>query len=76
MPGMILQPLIENAIKHAISTMENGGQISISARTFGNDLLMDVADNGPGAEIKDGQLLGTRTVGGKPQGANQSIRLM
>ena len=25
-------------------------------RTFGNDLLMDVADNGPGADIKNGTL--------------------
>ncbi len=62
-PSMILQPLIENAIKHAISRMENGGRISISARTFGNDLLLDVADNGPGAEIKDGQLHRENGVG-------------
>lgn len=55
-PSMILQPIIENSIKHAISKMERGGRISISARTFGNDLLLDVADNGPGADIHDGQL--------------------
>lgn len=62
-PSMILQPIIENAIKHAISKMENGGRISITARTFGNDLLMDVADNGPGADIKDGQLSRENGVG-------------
>lgn len=62
-PSMILQPLIENAIKHAISKMENGGQIAISAKRFGNDLLIDVADNGPGADIKDGQLKRENGVG-------------
>ena len=29
-PSMILQPLIENSIKHAISKMEDGGQIAFS----------------------------------------------
>ena len=62
-PSMILQPIIENAIKHAISKMENGGQIAITARTFGNDLLLDVADNGPGADIKNGQLSRENGVG-------------
>ncbi len=62
-PSMILQPIIENAIKHAISKMEEGGRIDISARSFGNDLLMDVADNGPGADIKNGQLTRENGVG-------------
>ena len=62
-PSMILQPIIENSIKHAISKMENGGRIAITARTFGNDLLMDVADNGPGADIKDGTLSRENGVG-------------
>ncbi len=62
-PSMILQPIIENAIKHAISKMEEGGRIDITARSFGNDLLMDVADNGPGADIKNGQLTRENGVG-------------
>ncbi len=62
-PSMILQPIIENSIKHAISKMEKGGQIWITARSFGNDLLMDVADNGPGADIKNGQLSRENGVG-------------
>ena len=62
-PSMILQPLVENAIKHAISKLEEGGRLAITARCFGNDLLMDVADNGPGADIKDGQLARENGVG-------------
>jgi two-component system LytT family sensor kinase len=53
-PSLILQPLIENSIKYAISKLEEGGRISISAKTFGRDLMLNVSDNGPGAEIKNG----------------------
>ncbi len=55
-PSLILQPLIENAIKYAISKMEDGGEICIAAKVFGRDLLLEVSDNGPGANIVNGQL--------------------
>jgi signal transduction histidine kinase len=47
-PSLILQPLIENAIKYAVAREVNGGEIVITARKFGHDLLLEVADNGPG----------------------------
>ncbi|MCY7294147.1 histidine kinase [Alteromonas sp. a30] len=62
-PSLILQPLIENAIKYAISKIEQGGNILISAKTFGRRLMLSVSDNGPGAEIIDGQLHRTNGVG-------------
>ncbi|WP_407646759.1 sensor histidine kinase [Fluctibacter halophilus] len=62
-PSLILQPLIENAIKYAISKMAAGGQISIVAKSFGKDLLLEVADNGPGADIEKGQLHRNNGVG-------------
>ena len=49
-PSLLLQPLIENSIKYAIASMDDGGVISISAKTFGHDLLLEVKDNGPGLE--------------------------
>jgi sensor histidine kinase YesM len=55
-PSLILQPLIENSVKYAISRLQEGGQISISAKIFGRDLMLNVSDNGPGVEIKNGQL--------------------
>jgi LytS/YehU family sensor histidine kinase len=48
MPSLLLQPLVENAIKYAISQAINGGTIAINARAFGGDLLLVVADDGPG----------------------------
>ncbi|MEN7343091.1 MAG: histidine kinase [Pseudomonadota bacterium] len=47
-PSLILQPLIENAIKYAVSPLEDGGTIRIAAKTHGNALMMIVADSGPG----------------------------
>ncbi|MEM1091455.1 MAG: histidine kinase [Pseudomonadota bacterium] len=47
-PSLILQPLIENAIKYAVTPEEDGGTIWITARAHGEQLMMTVADNGPG----------------------------
>ncbi|MDP7593805.1 MAG: histidine kinase [Litorilituus sp.] len=62
-PSMILQPLAENAIKHAIATQEQGGSITISVNNFGEDLMIEVADDGPGTEIIDGNLYRENGVG-------------
>lgn len=47
-PSLILQPLIENAIKYAISPSEDGGTLKISARVHHGMLIMQLADTGPG----------------------------
>ncbi|RUO25730.1 sensor histidine kinase [Aliidiomarina minuta] len=46
-PSMLLQPIIENSIKYAIARLEEGGLIEIRAKVDGEDLLIEVADNGP-----------------------------
>jgi two-component system LytT family sensor kinase len=62
-PSLILQPIIENAIKYAIAKLENGGIITIKSRRFGNDLFIEIADNGPGADLDNGQLKRKNGVG-------------
>jgi two-component system LytT family sensor kinase len=62
-PSMILQPLAENSIKHAVAVQEQGGAINVSVHRFGNDLLIELADNGPGAEIHNGNLFRENGVG-------------
>lgn len=47
-PNLILQPLVENAVEHGVSGLEDGGRIDIVARREGNDLILSVHDNGPG----------------------------
>jgi len=47
-PSLILQPLIENAIKYAISPSEDGGTLRIFARVQRGVLVMQLSDTGPG----------------------------
>ena len=47
-PSLILQPLIENAIKYAISPSEDGGTLLISAKVQHSMLVLQLADTGPG----------------------------
>jgi two-component system, LytTR family, sensor kinase len=47
-PSMILQPLVENAIKHGLAPKLEGGLLIISARRAGDDLLLTVEDDGVG----------------------------
>src|SRR5690606_24635384 len=46
-PNFILQPLVENAIKHGVSKMDDAGRIEIYARRSGERLVLGVRDNGP-----------------------------
>jgi len=47
-PSLILQPLVENAIKYAITPSEDGGTLKISARVQRNTLVLQISDTGPG----------------------------
>lgn len=47
-PALILQPIVENAIKHAIEPFAKQGKILIKAYLKENQLFMEVRDNGPG----------------------------
>ena len=54
-PSLLLQPLIENAVKYAISPREDGGSIRIEGRARGAMLEVTVIDDGPG--LRDGNAL-------------------
>ena len=45
-PTMILQPIIENSIKHGITKNEEGGSITIRARKKQRLLTLEVSDDG------------------------------
>jgi len=55
-PMYVLQPLIENAIKHGISKIDEDGKIELILKKEGDTLLIIVSDNGPG--FPDGLLCG------------------
>lgn len=46
-PNLILQPIVENAIKHGVSKIEGPGRIALSGRVEGDQLVLRVENNGP-----------------------------
>ena len=63
-PGMILQPLVENAVKHGVARSRAQVALRIVARTEGTQLRLCVHDNGDGAHemVRTGTGLGLRNV--------------
>jgi len=49
-PSMLLQPLVENAVRYAISPRAEGGTLRLVARADGTLLRLTVADDGPGLD--------------------------
>ena len=47
-PSLLLQPLLENSLKHAVSAREQGGRVRIEGRRRGAMLEVSVSDDGPG----------------------------
>jgi two-component system LytT family sensor kinase len=47
-PHLILQPVVENAIRHAIAPRAADGHIQVRARRVRRQLRLEVTDNGPG----------------------------
>ena len=51
-PSLLLQPLVENAIKYAVSPQEEGARISLTAQVLGERLRITVSDTGPGLQSR------------------------
>ncbi len=49
-PSLLLQPLVENAIKYAVTPKEEGADISVSAQLVGQRVRITVSDTGPGLQ--------------------------
>ena len=65
-PTLVLQPLVENAIKHGVEKLGEGGRIAIEAIVEGGTLVLRVRDNGPDAG---------RTLTGPADGARTGVGL-
>jgi sensor histidine kinase YesM len=87
MPGLVLQPLVENAIKHAVAPRPDGGTLRIRARREADDVVVIVQDDGPGLTDEDIQryaagsapspeaAVGTGGAGGGLASAQQRLAL-
>ncbi|RKZ08938.1 hypothetical protein DRQ05_00635 [bacterium] len=62
-PVMILQPIVENAIKHGISKISRPGRLRITARGKRNGVEVTIENDGPAGEQKELNELTTRGIG-------------
>ena len=53
LPTMLLQPYVENAVKHAFQGMKEGGKLRISIAKQNQDLLVKIEDNGVGLNASE-----------------------
>jgi signal transduction histidine kinase len=81
-PHLLLQPLVDNAVKHGISKLSEGGEIQIKVSAQNGELHFEIKDNGPGVR-RPGMLpangLGLRITRERLQslyGENQSLEMM
>lgn len=63
-PPLILQPLVENAVRHGVSRTSTAGRIVVQAVVENSSLLLSVSDDGPGIETTapDGHGTGLRNT--------------
>ena len=64
-PPLILQPLVENAVRHGFSASSSAGTVRVSGRVSGGRLTVAVSDDGPGmsaASAQPGSGTGLRNV--------------
>ena len=50
LPSLLLQPLVENAIKYAVTPKEEGAEICVGVRLAGDRVQIGVSDTGPGLQ--------------------------
>ncbi|MFC0684389.1 MULTISPECIES: sensor histidine kinase [Sphingomonadaceae] len=68
LPSLLLQPLVENAIKYAVTPQETGAEITVATQLVGPMLRITVSDTGPGLQTPttDNRLSGMTYDGGEP----------
>ncbi|MFS0737795.1 histidine kinase [Sphingomonas sp. 1P06PA] len=66
-PGLILQPLVENAIKYGVARARRPVRVAIRARADGDRLVLAVEDDGEDAETEGGSGIGLKNVADRIQ---------
>jgi signal transduction histidine kinase len=69
LPSLLLQPIVENAIKYAVTPSEDGADILVDARRIADRLVITVADTGPGLAATQGAQPANET----PSGTNVGL---
>ena len=61
-PSLILQPLVENAIRHGVASHIGPGLVQLRTKRHGETLLIEIRDNGPGMPTNAREGLGLRNT--------------
>ncbi|HEX2120240.1 MAG TPA: histidine kinase, partial [Thermoanaerobaculia bacterium] len=61
-PMLLLQPLVENSVRHAIADRREGGRVDVRARESAGRLTIEVEDDGPGISDGSGNGIGLANV--------------
>jgi len=61
-PPLMIQPLVENALKHGVALAVGGGELKVQVRREGDYLLIGVANTGPAPAEVEGRGLGLRNL--------------
>jgi len=61
LPSLLLQPLVENAIKYAVTPKEEGAEIIVEAKLIGDRVHISVSDTGPA--VNEGAARSTTSTG-------------
>ncbi len=49
-PNLILQPLVENAVRHGLANVSSTGHLKVSAQRINGKVHIQIEDNGPGLD--------------------------
>ena len=72
---IILQPIVENCIKHGFENVDSGGKINITAYDTDRDIIFEVEDNGNGMEFDPLSREQESSVGYGIKNVNERIKL-
>ena len=75
-PSLLLQPIIENSMKHAIAQNELGGTISILAKVQQHRLIMQLSDTGSGSKIGKSKMESSKGRGVGLRNTNERLKAL
>jgi LytS/YehU family sensor histidine kinase len=75
-PSLLLQPIIENSMKHAISQNESGGTISLHAQIENNQLIMQLSDTGSGIKVANSKVASPKGRGVGLRNTNERLQAL
>jgi LytS/YehU family sensor histidine kinase len=75
-PSLLLQPIIENSMKHAISQNESGGTIGLYANVYNNRLIIQLSDTGSGTKVAHSKVASTKGRGVGLRNTNDRLKAL